>query len=86
MLVIEEPRTGSDSSLIPITIQNTLFYFVLGLLAGTNGTNSSYGSSLNALGLTLADLNSSQFAMPQSPPANSPLYFLNNNNNNSSRE
>ncbi|XP_029343379.1 CUGBP Elav-like family member 1 isoform X13 [Acyrthosiphon pisum] len=54
-----------------------------GLLAGTNGTNgSTYGSSLNALGLTLADLNSNQFAMPQSPPASSPLYFLNNNNNN----
>ncbi|VVC35782.1 Hypothetical protein CINCED_3A023612 [Cinara cedri] len=60
-----------------------------GLLAGTNGTNGltngSYGSSLNALGLTLADLqNSNQFAMPQSPPASSPLYFLNNNNNNNS--
>ncbi|XP_022171274.1 CUGBP Elav-like family member 1 isoform X8 [Myzus persicae] len=54
-----------------------------GLLAGTNGTNGgTYGSSLNALGLTLADLNSNQFAMPQSPPASSPLYFLNNNNNN----
>ncbi|XP_026821958.1 CUGBP Elav-like family member 1-B isoform X10 [Rhopalosiphum maidis] len=54
-----------------------------GLLAGTNSTNGgTYGSSLNALGLTLADLNSNQFAMPQSPPASSPLYFLNNNNNN----
>lgn len=53
-----------------------------GLLAGTNSSNGSYGSSLNALGLTLADLNSNQFAMPQSPPASSPLYFLNNNNNN----
>ncbi|XP_025411019.1 CUGBP Elav-like family member 1 isoform X3 [Sipha flava] len=53
-----------------------------GLLTGTNGgTNGTYGSSLNALGLTLADLNSNQFAMPQSPPASSPLYFLNNNNN-----
>ncbi|XP_050060355.1 CUGBP Elav-like family member 1 isoform X10 [Aphis gossypii] len=56
-----------------------------GLLAGTNGTSGgTYGSSLNALGLTLADLNSNQFAMPQSPPASSPLYFLNNNNNNNS--
>ncbi|XP_050547377.1 CUGBP Elav-like family member 1 isoform X7 [Daktulosphaira vitifoliae] len=54
-----------------------------GLLAGTNGANSTYGSSLNALGLTLADLNSNQFAMPQSPPTSSPLYFINNNNNNS---
>lgn len=60
------------------------YLFFAGLLAGTNGTNGSYGSSLNALGLTLADLNSNQFAMPQSPPANSPLYFLNNNNNNNS--
>ncbi|XP_050442910.1 CUGBP Elav-like family member 1 isoform X2 [Adelges cooleyi] len=54
------------------------------LLAGTNGSNGTYGSSLNALGLTLADLNSNQFTMPQSPPASSPLYFLNNNNNNNS--
>jgi len=67
-----------------------LVLFIVGLLASTNGTNSSYGSSLNSLGLTLADLNSNQFAMPQSPPASSPLYFLNNNNsnnnNNNSRE
>ncbi|VVC35778.1 Hypothetical protein CINCED_3A023612 [Cinara cedri] len=85
--------TGSSSSSLSSSALSSLSptsAAAAGLLAGTNGTNGltngSYGSSLNALGLTLADLqNSNQFAMPQSPPASSPLYFLNNNNNNNSR-
>ncbi|XP_026821951.1 CUGBP Elav-like family member 1 isoform X3 [Rhopalosiphum maidis] len=78
--------TGSSSSSLSSSALSSLSptsAAAAGLLAGTNSTNGgTYGSSLNALGLTLADLNSNQFAMPQSPPASSPLYFLNNNNNN----